>query len=78
MKILDVNVYRDGGTKLIETDMGRFWIALNNKIYKGENFPYFLVIPPNPPEASEEEIMLLTHALAYDASKFHWIKRHCT
>lgn len=41
MKILDVHVYPDGGTKLIVTDQGKFWIPADKKkiLYKRRAFP---------------------------------------
>lgn len=73
MKILDVEVYRDGGTKLIVTDHGNFWIPANRgkilRVLKGE-----LLTSDN--EADPSEIIELLDAMCHDSTMLHWIKRH--
>lgn len=77
MKILDVHCYRDGGTKLIETDEGRFWIPVSKEdiwmVTKGDPFP-----GDSTTQATKEEIIKLLDTMCHQASAFHWIKRHVT
>ena len=73
-KILDCQMYKDGGTFMIETDRGRYWMPHHSiGIWKGEN--YFkqqnVEIVDN-----EDEISDLMKALAHDSMKLQWIKRH--
>lgn len=74
LKILDCQMYKDGGTFLIETDKGRYWMPHDSiGIWKGET--YFrddnTVLVSN-----EDEIAILIKALAHDSMKLQWIKRH--
>ena len=75
MKINDVAVYKDGGTKLIETDEGTYWITCDipKKVFKGENYFKGEAVEI----FSHEEIINLMDALCYNASDYHWIKRRC-
>jgi len=77
MKILDVHVYKDGGSKLIETDNGRFFIPTVRmlshklKVFKGDTWP-----DEYSQEADASEVIELLDAMCHDSQMLHWIKRH--
>lgn len=75
MKILDVNVFRDGGTIKITTDSGIFWIPTpfsNDKnIYTGESIFQKETVT----KATDDEVAHLFRLLALEASALSDIKR---
>lgn len=73
MKILDVATYRDGGTVMINTDSGRFWIPKGGQaILKGDS--YFQ--GDEMPLATHGEMRQLVIALAPSFESLSYIKRH--
>jgi len=72
MVIKNINVYRDGGTVLVETDECLYWISVNPKrIYKGDG--YFKGDAKIVTDI--DEIMILTYAISRMASTYKEIKR---
>jgi hypothetical protein len=72
MTITDVHVYRDGGTKLIETDHGRYWISQDFRVFKGDN--YFK--DNGSVEVTDiTEIVTLLNCMSYPAERYCYIKR---
>lgn len=69
IKINQVTVYRDGGTVLIDTDFGKYWLPINgNRIMTGEIFGGDL-------ETDDETHNYLVRAAFTYASRFFDIKR---
>jgi hypothetical protein len=71
MKILDVHVYRDGGTMVIITDHGNFWIA---KPGSEDRWPRKK--EEDGEKVSPGQLLDLLEGLASDSSRFHWVKNH--
>lgn len=81
MKILNVAVFRDGGTKMIETDEGRYWmpsplgkpLAFSSRLFKGCGY-----FEGEAVEVTDQfEVFELMHLLANYADRFFYIKRAC-
>lgn len=73
MIINDVVCFRDGGTKCIETDQGRYWLNKDlqvTQINKGDKITSYEVTDPR-------EITALLHALSRAAANFYAIQRLC-
>lgn len=71
MEILDVHVYRDGGTVVVDTDQGKFWLP---KPSNKDRWPR--KDREDGVDASREEVISLLQALAADSSSYQWIKRN--
>ena len=75
MKIIEVATYRDGGTVMIDTDSGRFWIPIGGQlILKGDS--YFHEQRDEMPIATHGEMRQLVIALAPAFESLGYIKRH--
>lgn len=76
MKILDVQSYRDGGTIVIETDAGKYWIPPRltqlREIRKGDN--YFDGTTEKVEGVSELFELILS--LSRNAEVYHRVKRN--
>lgn len=76
MKINRVDTFRDGGTIMIETDEGFFWVpnrqSPDRRIRKGDG--YFNPIIENP-IANIEELIALVSVLASEASILSHVRR---
>lgn len=73
MKILNTHIYRDGGTIMIETDKGKYWLPHHSiGVYKGDNYfrGVFELID------NEDEISILVKELARHSASYTWILRH--
>lgn len=81
MKILSIATFKDGGTKLIETDQGVYWMPapLGNpqidycRLFKGREYFKGEAIQVT----DNFEIFELMHLLATYADRFFYIQRAC-
>lgn len=73
LKVLDVNIYRDGGTIVVETNNGKYWLPHDSiAMYKGDNYfrGVFELID------NEDEVSTIVKALARHSASYMWILRH--
>lgn len=79
MNIITTAVFKDGGTKMIETEEGIYWLPCDSvpkledrrKIFKGENYYNGRAIEVT----DHNEIINLLHSLCYESERYHHIKR---
>lgn len=81
MKIITIGIYKDGGTKVIETDQGKYWMPaplgktkmFSSRLFKGDGYFQDKAVEVTDPY----EIFELMHELATAADRFFYIQRVC-